>query len=45
MIVTVTLNPSLDRTIEVGSLERGQVQRVTTAVDELHGLLEAVNAE
>jgi 1-phosphofructokinase len=31
MIVTVTLNPSLDRTIEVGSLERGQVQRVTTA--------------
>ena len=31
MIVTVTLNPSLDRTIEVGALERGQVQRVTTA--------------
>ena len=31
MIVTVTLNPSLDRTIEVGSLARGEVQRVTTA--------------
>ncbi len=31
MIVTVTLNPSLDRTIEVAALERGNVQRVTTA--------------
>ena len=27
MIVTVTLNPSLDRTVEVDHLERGQVQR------------------
>lgn len=31
MIVTVTLNPSLDRTIEVDSLARGCVQRVTAA--------------
>ncbi len=30
-IVTVTLNPSLDRTIEVVMLDRGSVQRVTTA--------------
>ena len=27
MIVTVTLNPSLDRTVEIGVLERGQVLR------------------
>jgi len=31
VIVTVTLNPSLDRTIEVGRLARGCVQRVTAA--------------
>ena len=31
MIVTVTLNPSLDRTIEVDRLARGCVQRVTAA--------------
>jgi 1-phosphofructokinase len=31
VIVTVTLNPSLDRTIEVDSLARGCVQRVTAA--------------
>lgn len=31
MIVTVTLNPSLDRTIELDHLARGSVQRVTTA--------------
>ena len=30
-IVTVTLNPSLDRTIDVVTLDRGSVQRVTTA--------------
>lgn len=27
MIVTVTLNPSLDRTVEIGSFDRGQVLR------------------
>ena len=27
MIVTVTLNPSLDRTVEVGRLDRGDVVR------------------
>jgi 1-phosphofructokinase len=31
MIVTVTLNPSLDRTIEVAALERGRVLRATNA--------------
>jgi 1-phosphofructokinase len=31
MIVTVTLNPSLDRTIEVAALERGKVVRATHA--------------
>jgi 1-phosphofructokinase len=31
MIVTVTLNPSLDRTIELERLARGSVQRVTAA--------------
>jgi 1-phosphofructokinase len=31
MIVTVTLNPSLDRTIELDRLARGRVQRVTAA--------------
>ena len=31
MIVTVTLNPSLDRTIELDRLARGSVQRVTAA--------------
>jgi 1-phosphofructokinase len=31
MIVTVTLNPSLDRTIEVDRLAGGRVQRVTAA--------------
>jgi 1-phosphofructokinase len=31
MIVTVTLNPSLDRSIEVGRLERGEVNRATSA--------------
>jgi 1-phosphofructokinase len=31
MIVTVTLNPSLDRAIEVASLERGRVLRATHA--------------
>jgi 1-phosphofructokinase len=31
MIVTVTLNPSLDRTIELERLARGRVQRVTAA--------------
>ncbi len=31
MILTVTLNPSLDRTIEVDRLACGEVQRVTTA--------------
>jgi 1-phosphofructokinase len=31
MIITVTLNPSLDRTIELDSLAQGSVQRVTTA--------------
>lgn len=30
MIVTVTLNPSVDRTVEVPSLRRGGVHRVTT---------------
>jgi len=31
MIVTVTLNPSLDRTIEVAHLDRGKVLRATSA--------------
>src|SRR5690349_13440845 len=31
MIVTLTLNPSLDRTIEVAALERGRVLRATQA--------------
>jgi 1-phosphofructokinase len=31
MIITVTLNPSLDRTIELDRLAQGSVQRVTTA--------------
>ena len=31
MIITVTLNPSLDRTIELERLAQGQVQRVTAA--------------
>ena len=31
MILTVTLNPSLDRSIEVGRLERGEVNRATSA--------------
>lgn len=31
MIVTVTLNPSLDRAMEVGRLERGEVIRATAA--------------
>jgi len=31
MIITVTLNPSLDRTIELDSLAQGCVQRVTAA--------------
>jgi 1-phosphofructokinase len=31
MIITVTLNPSLDRTIELDSLAQGWVQRVTAA--------------
>jgi 1-phosphofructokinase len=31
MIVTVTFNPSLDRSIEVGTLERGEVNRATSA--------------
>jgi 1-phosphofructokinase len=31
MIVTVTMNPSLDRTIEVAGLERGQVVRASAA--------------
>ncbi|MEH1017570.1 1-phosphofructokinase [Micromonospora sp. CPCC 206060] len=31
MIVTVTLNPSLDRAVEVDSLTRGEVIRATTA--------------
>ncbi|MPY79636.1 MAG: 1-phosphofructokinase [Actinophytocola sp.] len=34
MIVTVTANPSLDRTVEVDRLRRGEVQRaLTTSVD------------
>ena len=31
MIITVTLNPSLDRTLDVGALSRGDVIRATTA--------------
>lgn len=31
MIVTVTLNPSLDRAVEVDSLTRGEVIRAATA--------------
>lgn len=31
MIITVTLNPRLDRTIELDSLTEGSVQRVTAA--------------
>jgi 1-phosphofructokinase len=31
MIITLTLNPSLDRTLEVAALERGQVIRAATA--------------
>lgn len=37
MIVTLTLNPSLDRTFEVDTLERGQVNRVTRATSEAAG--------
>lgn len=38
MIVTVTLNPSFDRTIELDApLERGQVQRAARAVQEPGG--------
>ena len=34
MILTVTLNPSLDRTLEVDRLERGEVLRTSTATLE-----------
>lgn len=37
MIVTLTLNPSLDRTFAVETLERGQVNRVTKATSEAAG--------
>ena len=37
MIITVTLNPSLDRTLEVGRLERGVVLRTTTPTLEPGG--------
>ncbi|WP_309620063.1 1-phosphofructokinase family hexose kinase [Salinibacterium sp.] len=37
MIITVTLNPSLDRTLEVGRLERGVVLRTTTPTLEAGG--------
>jgi len=37
MIVTVTLNPSLDRTLEVASLERGEVQRADGAMEDPGG--------
>ena len=38
MIVTVTLNPSFDRTIDLDApLERGQVQRATRAIQEPGG--------
>ena len=31
MIITLTVNPSIDRTLEVPSLDRGQVIRATAA--------------
>lgn len=37
MIVTVTLNPSLDRTLEVASLTRGQVLRTSPPMIEAGG--------
>ncbi|WP_353826688.1 1-phosphofructokinase family hexose kinase [Agromyces sp. SYSU T0242] len=38
MIVTLTVNPSLDRTVELGAeLERGEVQRVDRSVEEPGG--------
>ncbi|MCU1578705.1 MAG: 1-phosphofructokinase [Rhodoglobus sp.] len=37
MIVTVTLNPSLDRTLEVGRLERGAVLRTSSPTLEAGG--------
>lgn len=37
MIVTVTPNPSIDRTLRIGRLERGGVVRVASATDEAGG--------
>jgi len=37
MIVTVTPNPSIDRTLRIGRLERGGVVRVSSATDEAGG--------
>ena len=37
MIVTITLNPSLDRTVEVARLERGQVLRTGDPILEAGG--------
>ena len=35
MIVTLTANPSIDRTVELaGPLQRGEVQRVTRVVSQ-----------
>jgi len=37
MIVTVTPNPSIDRTLRIGRLERGGVVRVSSTTDEAGG--------
>jgi len=37
MIVTVTPNPSIDRTLRIGRLERGAVIRVSSVTDEAGG--------
>ncbi|PKM50943.1 MAG: 1-phosphofructokinase [Firmicutes bacterium HGW-Firmicutes-7] len=37
MITTITLNPAIDRTIVVNSLEVGQVNRITSAREDIGG--------
>ena len=37
MIVTVTFNPSLDRTMAFPSLERGEVQRADSTIEDPGG--------
>jgi 1-phosphofructokinase len=44
MIVTVTPNPSIDRTIRIEHLERGALHRATSATAEAVEALAAVAA-